>query len=174
MRDFDVERRLNFTNDIEPVLTKFGCNAGGCHGKASGQNGFKLSLLGFDPAGDYDAARQRRPGTPDFSSRAGTIAFADEADGAVSPRRRAEVRPPVARLFLIIALAEPGAPFGKSDDPTVVGIAVAPPAPTMERGSRQQIRVVARLSDGTTKDVTRAAEYKSQQPDILNVDRRRD
>ncbi len=73
VRDFDVERRLNFTNDIEPVLTKFGCNAGGCHGKASGQNGFKLSLLGFDPAGDYDAlvkeGRGRRifPAAPERS-----------------------------------------------------------------------------------------------------------
>ena len=30
------------------------CNSGGCHGKASGQNGFRLSLLGFEPALDYE------------------------------------------------------------------------------------------------------------------------
>ena len=43
---------INFANQIVPLFTKFGCNAGGCHGKASGQNGFKLSLLGFEPDED--------------------------------------------------------------------------------------------------------------------------
>ena len=42
-------RPINFTNQIEPVLTKLSCNSGGCHGKIAGQNGFRLSLLGFDP-----------------------------------------------------------------------------------------------------------------------------
>ena len=67
------ERPLNFANDIVPIFTKSGCNAGGCHGKASGQNGFKLSLLGFEPAEDYEhivkEARGRRvfPAAPDQS-----------------------------------------------------------------------------------------------------------
>ncbi len=47
-------RPLKFANDIVPILTKGGCNGGGCHGKASGQNGFKLSLLGFEPQEDYE------------------------------------------------------------------------------------------------------------------------
>src|SRR5262249_41547114 len=55
---------VNFTAQVVPILTKFGCNAGGCHGKADGQNGFKLSLLGFEPAEDYEyivkEARGRR------------------------------------------------------------------------------------------------------------------
>jgi hypothetical protein len=48
VKDFDVECRVSFRNQVVPVFTKLGCNAGGCHGKATGQNGFKLSLLGFD------------------------------------------------------------------------------------------------------------------------------
>jgi len=55
VRNFAVERELHFVNDIEPILTKTGCNTGGCHGKASGQNGFKLSLFAFEPKFDYDA-----------------------------------------------------------------------------------------------------------------------
>ena len=39
---------VSFANQVLPIFTKAGCNAGGCHGKSSGQNGFKLSLLGFD------------------------------------------------------------------------------------------------------------------------------
>ena len=47
---------VHFGNQVVPILTKMGCNSGGCHGKASGQGGFKLSLLGFDPSADYAAA----------------------------------------------------------------------------------------------------------------------
>src|SRR5437879_9717183 len=67
------ERPINFANQIVPIFIKSGCNAGGCHGKASGQNGFKLSLLGFDPDFDYHAivneARGRRlfPASPEQS-----------------------------------------------------------------------------------------------------------
>ena len=49
---------LSFRLDVEPVLTKYGCNSGTCHGKASGQNGFKLSLFGFDPEFDFAAVAQ--------------------------------------------------------------------------------------------------------------------
>src|SRR6187402_1899737 len=53
---------VDFRNDIEPLLSRYGCNAGGCHGKASGQNGFKLSLFGFDVAYDYAEITQRSRG----------------------------------------------------------------------------------------------------------------
>ena len=64
---------VNFPNEIVPVFTKFGCNSGGCHGKSGGQNGFRLSLLGFEPTEDYEhlvkEGRGRRlfPGSPDES-----------------------------------------------------------------------------------------------------------
>ncbi|MFN7625727.1 MAG: S-layer protein, partial [Pirellula sp.] len=63
----------DFENEIQPLLTRYGCNSGGCHGKASGQNGFKLSLFGFDTKADYEEivqhARGRRVNvaTPDQS-----------------------------------------------------------------------------------------------------------
>src|SRR5438045_5972169 len=64
---------INFTNQVVPIFTKLGCNGGGCHGKSSGQNGFKLSLLGFYPDEDYEylvkEARGRRlfPSSPSQS-----------------------------------------------------------------------------------------------------------
>ncbi len=36
-----------------PVLTRSGCNTGSCHGAARGKDGFRLSLFGYDPVGDY-------------------------------------------------------------------------------------------------------------------------
>src|SRR5437867_348238 len=70
---FEEIEPINFANQIVPIFTKAGCNAGGCHGKASGQNGFKLSLLGFEPSEDYEhlikEARGRRsfPAAPERS-----------------------------------------------------------------------------------------------------------
>ena len=50
------ERPLSFVRDIQPILTKAGCNAGACHAKAiTGQRGFRLSVLGFEPEEDYEA-----------------------------------------------------------------------------------------------------------------------
>ena len=45
----------SFVNDVEPVLTRYGCNSGGCHGKLAGQNGFRLSLRGYAPEADHVA-----------------------------------------------------------------------------------------------------------------------
>src|SRR5437870_1062981 len=44
---------INFELDVLPILTASGCNSGACHGKSKGQNGFQLSLLGFDVDNDY-------------------------------------------------------------------------------------------------------------------------
>ena len=74
-RNVGVNLPLNFTNQVVPIFTKLGCNSGGCHGKASGQNGFRLSLLGFDPELDFmprslKEGRGRRlfPASPDASA----------------------------------------------------------------------------------------------------------
>ncbi|MEO5733329.1 MAG: Ig-like domain-containing protein, partial [Rubrivivax sp.] len=44
VRDFASPPPVHFANHVVPIFTKLGCNSGGCHGKASGQNGFRLSL----------------------------------------------------------------------------------------------------------------------------------
>ena len=51
----DEQRPVHFANDVVPILSRFGCNSSGCHGKAEGQNGFKLSVFGFDPEADHRA-----------------------------------------------------------------------------------------------------------------------
>ncbi len=64
---------VTFERDVQPILTRYGCNAGACHGKARGQNGFQLSLLAYDHDFDFNAitteARGRRvfPANPAFS-----------------------------------------------------------------------------------------------------------
>ncbi|MFO0884944.1 MAG: hypothetical protein U0894_12280 [Pirellulales bacterium] len=68
------QREVDFRNEILPILSRHGCNSGGCHGKASGQNGFKLSLFGFDAEFDYDQlvkqARGRRVNSSELLNKA--------------------------------------------------------------------------------------------------------
>jgi hypothetical protein len=47
--------RVDFENDLIPIFTKFGCNAGACHGSAAGRGEFKLSLFGGNPQADFKA-----------------------------------------------------------------------------------------------------------------------
>ena len=51
----DESSRVDFRNDLVPVFTKHGCNAGACHSAAIGRGGFKLSLYGGDPESDFEA-----------------------------------------------------------------------------------------------------------------------
>ena len=53
VRNASARAPVRFGLDVMPVLTKGGCNSGSCHGASRGQRGFRLSVFGFDPAGDY-------------------------------------------------------------------------------------------------------------------------
>src|SRR3954452_14668558 len=65
----DTFTDVTFDRDVEPILTRAGCNAGACHGKARGQNGFALSLLAFDPESDHDAIVREARGRRVFPAR---------------------------------------------------------------------------------------------------------
>jgi hypothetical protein len=166
----DVNLPINFTNQVVPVFTKLGCNAGGCHGKASGQNGFKLSLLGFDPDVDYDAlvkeARGRRlfPAAPDQSllllKATGTVAHAGG--------KRMEVGSDEYKL--VRRWIGSGLPFGSAEDPVVTSITIYPEHRILTRNNKQQFAVYAHYSDGAVEDITRRAQYDSNDTEIAVVE----
>ena len=81
-------RRATFERDVEPILTRAGCNAGACHGKARGQNGFALSLLGFDPDFDHDAIAREGAGPSRLPRVARGEPAAPQGVGEGPPRRR--------------------------------------------------------------------------------------
>jgi hypothetical protein len=63
----DTARLVSFELDVQPIFTRLGCNAGACHGKSRGQNGFQLSLLGFNPDFDFIALTQEARGRRVFA-----------------------------------------------------------------------------------------------------------
>src|SRR5207247_4223104 len=67
------EFHADFIRDVNPILSRVGCNAGTCHGSAKGRNGFKLSLRGYDAIADV------RSLTDDLASRRVNVASPDDS-----------------------------------------------------------------------------------------------
>ena len=63
-----------------------------------------------------------------------------------------------------------GVPFGRPDDPVVVRLSVFPGHRVLPRQSRQQFAVYAHYSDGSVEDITRRAQYESNDPEVAAVD----
>ena len=160
---------VNFPNQITPIFTKLNCNSGGCHGKASGQNGFKLSLLGFYPEDDHEFLVKEGRGRRIFPSSPGQSLLLTKPVGK-SPHgggKRMEVDGYEYRL--ISRWIEQGMPYGDAKDPVVVGIKCVPEGRVMDRGSDQQVTVMAVYSDGSTEDVTRMALFEANDPEMAEV-----
>jgi hypothetical protein len=154
-------RSWDFAQDIVPIFTRLGCNTGGCHGKADGQNGFHLSLFGYDRAADFQAlardAGQRRLSrlVPEESL------FLAKVTGSVphfGGRRLTKNSP---EYHTLLAWVRDGAPEGRGPSHgSVVRVSVEPDdVPFAEPGPRQ-IRVMAHYTDGHQRDVTRLALYR--------------
>ncbi len=169
---FDRSRRVDFANEIVPLLSRLGCNSGGCHGKASGQNGFKLSLFGFDPEFDYDAIVLAARGRRVFPASPAESLLLEKAIGAVphgGGQRLTQASEPYQWLYRWI---EQGTPRSSPEAPTIAKLLVEPTQRVMHTGQRQQLAVTVEYSDGSRRDVTRQAQYASNLDVVAAVDER--
>ncbi len=161
----------DFIRDVNPILSRLGCNAGTCHGSAQGKNGFKLSLRGYDPIFDVRAL------TDDLASRRVNIASPDDslmllkATGAV-PHVGAQLTKPGEPYYEVIrSWIASGAKLSLST-PRVVKIEVTPKNPVVEKiGGKQAMKIVATYADGKTRDVTREAFVESGNAEVATSDR---
>jgi hypothetical protein len=166
----EVNLPINFGHQVVPIFTKLGCNSGGCHGKISGQNGFRLSLLGFEPEFDFttlvreNRGRRVAPSAPDHSL------LLLKASGGVAHGGGKRMERDSDEYKLIRRWIASGTPFGQSTDPVLEKITVFPEQRTLARQGKQQLAVFAHYSDGTVEDVTRRAQYESNDPDVAVID----
>ncbi|WP_250847018.1 DUF1549 and DUF1553 domain-containing protein [Aquisphaera insulae] len=154
-------RSWDFSEDVVPILTRAGCNAGGCHGKADGQNGFHLSFLGYDPDGDYAAIVRDGAARRVSAFRPEDSLFLTRATGR-SPHgggMRVAEGSPEFRLLLDWLRAGSPRTQGKSHG-ALTGIEVEPSAALLEEPGPCQLRVIARYADGHARDVTRQAAFR--------------
>jgi len=161
---------LNFANQIVPIFTKLGCNSGGCHGKLAGQNGFRLSLLGFEPELDFTTLVKESRGRRLFPANPDASLFLLKATGKVAHGGGKKLEPDSDEYKLVRRWIAAGMPWGGANDPTVTRISVFPEHRVMPRGGQQQFAVYAHYTDGTVEDITRRAQYECNDTDIATVD----
>ena len=157
---FETPLPINFRNQVVPVFTKLGCNSGGCHGKSGGQNGFKLSLLGFYPEDDFEFLRKESRGRRIFPGAPSESLLLTKATGRSPHGGGKRMGLDSYEYRMLVGWIEQGMPYGNTDDPYVAAIQCYPDARVMPQSSDQQISVIATYSDGTTEDVTRMALYE--------------
>ena len=153
------ETPVNFPNQIVPIFTKLGCNSGGCHGKASGQNGFKLSLLGFEPGEDFEHLVKEGRGRRLFPSAPDKSLLLLKPINAMPHGGGQRLDADSHEYKLMKRWIAQGMPYGSPEDPKVERIEVYPAQRSMERGGQQQFMVLAHYTDGSIEDVTRVATY---------------
>jgi hypothetical protein len=162
---------LSFAANILPILTKNGCNGGSCHGALNGQNGFKLSLFGYEPEADYDMIVHKHDGRrlthadPEKSLLLLKPTFQVAHGGG---KRFAKDSPEYATLLNWI---RDGARLIPSQERKMVALRVNPPSVALYgKESKGRLLVTARYSDGTEGDVTEWVKFQSNDDSIVGVD----
>jgi hypothetical protein len=166
-----VEPPVSFVHDVVPLLTKAGCNAGACHAKAvTGQNGFRLSLLGFEPGDDHDHIVHEGRGRRISVAAPEESLLVLKATGGLPHGGGVRIAAGSAEHELLCRWIAQGCPRELPGEPAITAIEVEPTEQTAARGGAFALRVVARYSDGTTRDVTARAVYEPSDAARLEVD----
>ena len=160
----------SFELDVMPILSKAGCNGGGCHGAIAGKAGFRLSLFGYDPQSDYLAITRDARGRRIDLAEPGASLLLTKPTTALPHKggKRLEVDGDDYRL--LAAWIEAGCPGPQPHEKRLLGIEVAPAESTTDPGRTVALTVTARYSDGSSRDVTRWARFTSADETVATVD----
>jgi hypothetical protein len=153
-------RTVSFERDVMPVLTKVGCNTGSCHGAARGKDGFRLSLFGFDPLGDYQRI------TREIGIRRINLAVPEQslillkATGAVQHSGGKKIEPGSKHYHTLLSWLQAGAPPDAARPPAVTKVELYPNQAVLEgEGTQQRLVALATYADGTQRDVWDLASF---------------
>jgi hypothetical protein len=162
---------VSFRHDVMPVFMRGGCNAGGCHGSARGKDGFRLSLFGFDPAGDHyrltreQAVRRLNLSLPDESL------LIQKVTGAVTHTGGKVFEADSVYAKTLRQWIAEGAPNDVPTAPAVTKVELFPPRAVLEgSGAKQRFVAVAHYADGRTRDVSNLAAFMSNNEPSAAID----
>jgi hypothetical protein len=157
-------------NDVVPVLTKAGCNAGVCHAKAGGgQKGFHLSLLGFEAAEDYEHIVKENRGRRLFLSVPENSLLLTKASGKTPHGGGLRIKTDSKAYQILLNWIRQGATFDGEVAPKLLAVDVQPGRGTVQRNGEQQLKAVAKYSDGSERDVTEQALFESNDKSMADV-----
>ena len=159
----------DFETDVQAILASVGCSAGACHGKQGGQNGFQLSLLGFDSDFDHASITKHARGRRISHSTPTESLLLKKATAEVphGGGRKLEVGDPHYRRLL--RWIEGGAPRETKDSTSLTSIRLWPPELVMKPNSKHRVVVLAEFSDGSRRDVTHLTAFSSNESAVASV-----
>ena len=163
---------VSFRNDVMPVFMRNGCNSGGCHGASRGKDGFRLSLFGYDPEGDYFRL------TREVIGRRINLALPESS--MIITKCVGEAPHTGGKLFTnesesarnILRWLEAGAPNDKADVVQPISVEILPKQLLLEAPEQKfRLTVRARYSDGTDRDVTAMCLFLSSNDGSAKIDK---
>ncbi|MFN7769668.1 MAG: DUF1549 domain-containing protein [Planctomycetaceae bacterium] len=165
-----ADNPVSFANDVMPILTKAGCNIGVCHAKAGGgQNGFQLSLLGFEPLDDYehltqsDRGRRLSPHAPEASL------LLRKGAGLVPHGGGVRLKTDSAEFATLARWIQQGALADVATATQLTAFEIEPRRMVVPRNGTQQLTARATYADGTIRDVTSLALFESNDSAMAEV-----
>ena len=170
VKNVDDYKQVNFPNSIVPLFTKHGCNGGGCHGKSGGQNGFRLSLLGFEPQEDFEYLLREARGRRLFPAAPERSLLLLKASGQLPHGGGSRINANSFDYKMIVNWMRQGMPYGQPTDPKLQSIEVHPRERVMKAGGKQQLVVLARMTDGSVEDITHSSVYESNDREFAEAD----
>jgi hypothetical protein len=158
-----------FGSQVVPVLTRLGCNQGGCHGAQQGKGGFKLSLQGYDPDADWESITRAAAGRRVTPAQPENSLLLRKPTGAVPHKGGVLLAPGDSSYRLLLDWLSAGMPGPKEGEPEAVSLKVEPPLRDVAPGKPQAFRALATLSNGTVRDVTSEALFSVSDHALTSV-----
>jgi len=160
---------VSFELDVQPILTALGCNAGACHGKARGQNGFALSLLGFDHEFDFTAITKEARGRRLFPASPANSLLLLKATAQLPHGGGERLVAGDANYEILRRWIASGAPRRVPGEPSLTHVTIHPRARSMKPGDTQPLTVTAHYSNNTTRNVTALSAFASSESAVAAV-----
>src|SRR5688500_18410235 len=161
---------VSFKLDVMPVFMAAGCNAGSCHGSARGQDGFRLSLFGYDPDGDYRRITRELPTRRINLAQPHESLLLKKSIGAVPHTGGVRFTMDNPHYATLLRWIEAGAKQDSKDVATAISLEIFPNQLVLEGpGATQQLIARAKYSDGTDRDVTSLVIFQSNNDNSATV-----
>lgn len=161
---------LSFLDDIQPILTKTGCNNGACHAKPGGRNGFELSVFGYDPASDYRQIVHEGRGRRIFPPQPERSLLLLKPTQEILHEGGKVLDPGSPFHQQIIDWMNQGMRYQNEQDPLLTHISLHPEGGRLSKSTSFHSMVQAHYDDGSIRDVSHLAEWQSSDKDILIVE----
>jgi len=166
-----TNRTVSMVNEVLPILTKAGCNAGTCHAKAgNGQNGFQLSLLGFEPLEDYQHLVLEGRGRRLSATAPEQSLLLLKATGELPHGGGVRLSPNSDHYRLLADWIRQGATYDGDKATKLKTLQIQPDQATLSPGAKQRLSAIAHYEDGAQKDVTSLCLFESNDSSMATVD----